>query len=402
VSNAIRTTPFPINLKAFCQDIDALREELKQSIGQSDLQHFKRVEQIVWGLVIFGFGSAWMSLNIVSILALAAAGMARWCILSHHISHRGYERIPGAPLRYQSHNYGRGWRRYIHWLDWMLPEAWHHEHDILHHYNLGEHLDPDVPGDKTQWISQTKLPIVLKCMLIFILACFWKPIYYAPNTLNALLNKKEKTEIELGSWAFWSPKGKRFWTLACRCWLPYIIVRFGLIPASFLLITPQAALNVLYTLLIVEVITNLWTYLIIVPNHAGADIYVFDEHARDRATFYLHQVVGSVDYRCGSNWRDFLQGWLNYQIEHHLFPDLTILQYQKAHPRVKAICQKHGIPMVVEPLYKRLIRLVKIQIGLETQPLWPGIKDLSGPEDVSPIDSLSPNHKNGRNNKNVA
>jgi hypothetical protein len=30
----------------------------------------------------------------------------------------------------------------------------------------------------------------------------------------------------------------------------------------------------------------------------------------------------------GSDANDFLHGWLNYQIEHHMFPDLSMLSYQ--------------------------------------------------------------------------
>jgi fatty acid desaturase len=30
----------------------------------------------------------------------------------------------------------------------------------------------------------------------------------------------------------------------------------------------------------------------------------------------------------GGNVNDFLHGWLNYQIEHHMFADLSMLSYQ--------------------------------------------------------------------------
>ncbi|MDT8426073.1 MAG: hypothetical protein RQ733_08880 [Methyloprofundus sp.] len=47
------------------------------------------------------------------------------------------------PENYTSKKFAVGWRRFIDWPDWIKPAGWHQEHDILHHYNLGERLDPD-------------------------------------------------------------------------------------------------------------------------------------------------------------------------------------------------------------------------------------------------------------------
>ena len=41
----------------------------------------------------------------------------------------------------------------------------------------------------------------------------------------------------------------------------------------------------------------------------------------------------------GGDVNDFLHGWLNYQIEHHLFPDLPPLRYRQLQPKVKARCE---------------------------------------------------------------
>ncbi len=371
----MRQTPLPIDLKAFAADIDHLRIELKEDIGLKDLAHFKKIEMLVWFLALFGLATAWLGPNPISIMALAAASFARWTILSHHISHRGYENIPGAPKRYNSKTYARGWRRMVDWMDWVHPDAWHHEHDVLHHYNLGEQGDPDVPQNNSIWMRSSKLPMPLKYLVITLIAMVWKPLYYAPNTLNSLLNKQENTDTKLFSAGVWSPLQKRFWVIMWRCWLPYIGFRFGLLPAVFLFISPQAWLYALINLLIAEIVINIWSYIVIVPNHAGDDIYVFDQHPKDRGNFYLNQILGSVDYNCGGNGRDFLQGWLNYQVEHHVFPDLTVRQYQLAHSRIREICQQHNVPLVSESIFKRVFKLSQILTGTKTQPLWPGIID---------------------------
>jgi fatty acid desaturase len=70
--------------------------------------------------------------------------------------------------------------------------------------------------------------------------------------------------------------------------------------------------------------------------------------------FFLRQIVGSVNYACGNDRIDFLQGWLNYQIEHHLWPAMPLLQYQRAQPRVREICEKHGVPYKQESIWTRV------------------------------------------------
>jgi len=131
----------------------------------------------------------------------------------------------------------------------------------------------------------------------------------------------------------------------------------------------SAAINVLLTSLLAEVLTNLHTFLVIVPNHTGDDVYRFNEPIKNQQEFYYRQVVGSVNYKTGSDLNDFLHGWLNYQIEHHLWPSLPLSQYQKLQPEVKALCEKHGIVYRQESVFKRLIKAVDVMVG-KTSMRW--------------------------------
>jgi fatty acid desaturase len=89
----------------------------------------------------------------------------------------------------------------------------------------------------------------------------------------------------------------------------------------------------------------------------------FDRKVTDRAEFYVRQVLGSVNFSTGGDLRDFLHGFLNYQIEHHLWPDLPPSAYQRIQPKVKAVCERHGVPYVQEPLHKRVAQLLGIVTG---------------------------------------
>jgi len=52
--------------------------------------------------------------------------------------------------------------------------------------------------------------------------------------------------------------------------------------------------------------------------------------------FYLRAVIGSANFKTGGDVNDFMHGWLNYQIEHHMFPDISMKAYQKAQPKIQA------------------------------------------------------------------
>merc|ERR1712087_65669 len=76
---------------------------------------------------------------------------------------------------------------------------------------------------------------------------------------------------------------------------------------------------------------------------------------------------------------DFLRGWLNYQIEHHCWPQLSMLSYQKAAPELRAICEKHGVPYVQHSVFRRLKKTADVMVGAASMrqfaPEWEAEED---------------------------
>jgi fatty acid desaturase len=145
--------------------------------------------------------------------------------------------------------------------------------------------------------------------------------------------------------------------------VPYALARFVAAPAAFLPLGPWASASVLLNSLGAEVLTNLHTFAVIVPNHAGSDVWRFDAPLHDKHEFFVRQTIGSANCKGGNDVADFLLGYLNYQIEHHLWPDLPPLKYRQAQPRVQAICAKHGVPYVIESVFARVQRMLAIMVG---------------------------------------
>ena len=369
-----------IDKDQFQKDIEEVKRAVKGST-YDDFLHLLKLER--WGraCTFSGYGMiAVVSLLEVSsynlsglffwILALIAAtligvgNVSRWANVAHPVLHGAYDKVPGVPFRYTKTGFAKHSRRYIDWLDWIKPEAWSHEHNIMHHYHLGEEEDPDNVENNMQWLTQSKTPMWLRYIFVYAFAGTWKLTYYAPNTLKILENKKRrKLKLEEVTSYELSPFKKNGAILWKQYILPYFSVRFILIPLLFLPLGLEAVFNAFIITLIAEYIANIHSFLVIVPNHSAEDIYRFDTPHKSQGEFYLRQIMGSVNYNTGSDLIDFGHGWLNYQIEHHIFPNLPLSQYQKLQPLVKELCKKHNLEYRQESVFKRMKMTVELMVG---------------------------------------
>lgn len=375
----------PLDVQAFSAELDALHARLKAELGAPDLAHLRRMER--WGRLctLLGYGTAWIVPNPLAALLIALGNTARWACVAHHVQHRGYDAVPGVPPRHHSRVFARGWRRWLDWPDWLYPPAWVHEHNQLHHYHTGQREDPD-QVERNAWLTRLRVvPRPLRWLSLLLFVANWKWLYYAPNTLWTLQHRRRQrlraaapapsdgAPAAADAWRLVAPGERLLLPLTrggvefyLRCLLPYAVWRFGLLPALFLPLGTAAWGSVLLTSLLAEVLANVHSFLIIGPNHAGDDVHRFAGGVRGRAEFQLQQVLGSVNYTGGSDLRDFLQGYLNYQIEHHLWPDLPLLKYRQAAPEVKRICARHGVPYIEQSVFARIGKLWAILLGDRT------------------------------------
>jgi fatty acid desaturase len=204
----------------------------------------------------------------------------------------------------------------------------------------------------------------LRYVIVYAFAGMWKFLYYAPNTLRILENKRLKeadkrtiTDYEL------DPRTKNGLELWMEYLLPYAIIKFLVFPMLFLPFGISAVVNALIIIVIAEFFANLHSFLVIVPNHSAEDIYMFSEPHKSTGEFYLRQIMGSVNYNTGTDFIDFAHGFLNYQIEHHLFPNMPHSYYQKMQPIVKDICKKHNLEYRQESVFKRARMTIDLMVG---------------------------------------
>ena len=303
-----------IDTKGFCADIEKLKTEVGGTVGQDDFRHLKKIERFGRLFSVFGFATAWIVPNPISAFCIAMGTFTRLLML-HMLTHGGYDSIPGIPKRYTSKYFALGWRRYVDCLEWWPTEAWHREHNELHHYYTGERTDPDSVERLGRFIRKARGPEFIKYILILLFLLTWKFLAYAPNSLS-VLDPKTKAPIKPQEVQYLTLKNifefrkgnvRELWKSG---YLPYIGVHFVLIPLLFLPLGQTAVLFVFLNRVLAELITNVHGAIAIFPNHAGDDLYAFKFHYKNKEEFYITQVLSSTNYKTGTEFVDYMALWL--------------------------------------------------------------------------------------------
>lgn len=353
-------TPYvfdPARLRGLYDEVRALRAEVDASLGPEDLAHLRRIER--WGLAAtaLGLATAWVAPNPLSAVALSLGRSTRW-LLMHHCGHKGYDKVPGVPPEYTSEVFAQGPRRWRDWPDWMLPQAWVYEHNILHHHHTGERRDPDLIERNVAWMHTPAFPKPLRWALLAVLGASWKASYYAPNTLRVWLHRHDPKGSRPST-----TRAQRVQKLFRESYVPYAARTFVALPLAFAPLGPWAVFSALCNSVMGEALSNLHTFFVVGPNHTGEDICRFDDRPQGKDEYLARQVVGSVNYRTGGDLNDYAHLWLNYQIEHHLFPDIPMLKYRAVQPKVRALCEKYGLPYAQEPVWTRFRKMAEVFVG---------------------------------------
>jgi len=400
-----------LDYKAFRKDVHALGTRLANEQGAQDVDHLKKMIRWSNACGIVGMATMWMGgwARWISVLGLSTWTCTRWTMIGHHICHGGYNRQDdpkvGGTGRFTTYGFAVGtvWRRCRDWFDWMLPEAWNVEHNNLHHYRLGESGDPDLVERNLELMRDIQLPRPLKYVGVAFLAAMWKWYYYAPNTYKQLkIAQMRKDGITVSEEDAHAPytlpvalldmkEGAKYKTgpidFLRRCMGPYLLIRFFLLPAPLLLIKALLGTSLpLYAtavanLALADAVSNIHSFIIIATNHCGDDMYKFDRSVTPRSgSFYMRAITSSSNFRTSNgidpktglarrvhgnmaDLNDFMHGWLNYQIEHHAWPQLSMLSYQKSAPLMRAVCAKHNVPYVQHSVFRRLKKTADIMVG---------------------------------------
>jgi fatty acid desaturase len=325
------------SLLSFGQEVDAIQEEIRDSLGARDRRYIKRMIALQRGLALAGRLTIFASLPLLPLglpfLAVIGAGTVALGVakilenmeIGHNIIHGQWDWMNDPDI----HSATWEW-------DTVCPaDQWKHSHNVMHHTwtnVLGK--DRDVGYDILR-VSE-KQP--------------WKPAYLLQPLYAVLLALFFDWGIALHDISLGDLTSGKTSLAEVRPLARGIARKAAKQVAKDYLLWPLLAgplfLYVMGANAVANVIRNLWSFAIIFCGHFPDGSRVFTEAeiaGETRGGWYLRQILGSCNIEGGSLFH-VMSGNLCHQIEHHLFPDLPSNRYPEAAPRVRALCARYGIP----------------------------------------------------------
>jgi fatty acid desaturase len=271
-----------------------------------------------FALVVALYAGGWAGLALTRSLWFAvvlAVAFAQLALVAHDLAHKQVFR-------------GRRWSESMGMLAGNIgigmSYGWWMNKHTRHHANPNhEEHDPDVSPDVLVWSTrQAERARINRTVARFIggrQALFFFPLLLlegfnlhvaSARALSGVKRRRLETSLLYGHFAV------------------YLAV-------VFLLFSPGMALAFIA---IHQGLFGLYLGLTFAPNHKGMPMLT----GEDELDYLRKQVLTSRNVR-GGVWVDVLLGGLNYQIEHHLFPNMPTPNLRRAQPIVEQYCAELGV-----------------------------------------------------------
>ena len=115
-----------------------------------------------------------------------------------------------------------------------------------------------------------------------------------------------------------------------------------------------------------NLLRNVWAYAVIFCGHFPDDVETFTKRTLEeesRSEWYLRQMLGSANFR-GGKLLTVMSGNLNYQIEHHLFPDMPSNRLAAIGKKVEGIAEEFGLPYNTDSFPKQFLEVQRTLLKL--------------------------------------
>jgi linoleoyl-CoA desaturase len=213
---------------------------------------------------------------------------------------------------------------------------WWHKHVVLHHPSPNV-VGVDSDTDLLPWFAFTVDEVQASSGLrrfYYERLQFWLfPFALAVNTFS----------IQKGGWAHLirmlrdSKRRRSAHWIDLGAMIMHYVIWIG-VPLIF---WPLPAVVGFY--LLRNIVLGYAMYAILAPGHFPAEAQRTTDEARRSEDFFAVQTAGTVSFRTGLVGR-FLCSGLEYQVEHHLFPNVSHVHYPEISVAVQKFCAEQGLP----------------------------------------------------------
>lgn len=325
------------------QAFENIKQKHRDDLGEKDIRYITGIRRYSRIFEVIGRGLVWILPGPLALMGVPFLFLHRnleAIEIGHNVLHGQYDSFETIP---QFHS------RKFRWKAPMDEAAWRQEHNGIHHVHTNVYeKDPDLnhgflrtnsktPHNKWHWFQ---VPIYL----FFV----YPTMLYNFDAQNLGDNDKfRERRFPLGNKGYATfenteelsdaDRKKRHQRAVWRIWAK----EYGLFPL-LALITGYGFIKVFLANLLADVLNNYWIALTIQATHLTEPLQP-EEALKNKGKWYVSQLDSSVNFK-GNRWQSILWGHLNYQVEHHLFPDIPAHRYPEMAIEVQAVCEKYHLP----------------------------------------------------------
>ncbi len=137
-----------------------------------------------------------------------------------------------------------------------------------------------------------------------------------------------------------------------------VLVASKIIYIAYVIIIPALVLSVTWWQILIgfsvmHYIAGFILAIIFQPAHVidGTEYPQPDENGRMDNNWAIHQLRTTTNFANNSRLFSWYVGGLNFQVEHHLFPNVCHVHYRKISPIVESTAKEFGLPYKAEPTF---------------------------------------------------
>jgi linoleoyl-CoA desaturase len=287
-------------------------------------------------LLLLGGASAWVALALTVSIALATAGIG--FSVMHDANHGAYAPSPRV---------NRAWGLALDFVGGS-SYVWRFKHNVQHHTytNVGG-MDADIDAEPFLRLARPqrlrafhRYQHLYAWLLYGVLSLKW---WFVDDVADVLRGR-------LGQHPFPRPRGRELAAfvggkavfLAWAVIIPLLVFRSAWVLALFLL-----------GALVLGVVLS--TVFQLAHAVHDAELHARPRDQRMPTGWAEHQVRTTVDFAASNRLLGWYVGGLNFQVEHHLFPDVCHVHYPALAGIVEATCLAHGVPYRSQPTLRAAI-----------------------------------------------
>ncbi len=325
----------PEDLDALARELDAIGAETRADLGASDAAYIRRIIAIQRGLEAGGRGLLLLSRYRPALaggtVLLTVAKVLENMEIGHNVMHGQWDWMRDPAV------HSTTWE----WDAASTAQSWKTSHNVQHHTytnvlgkdrDLGYsamRVDPEQP-----WSPVYLLQPIYGVLMAMVFE--WGIALYDMELDAVKRGEKSKEQARTEIVAF------------LRKAVRQLAKDYVLFPA----LSGRSWRRTLAATVAANVIRNVWVHTIVFMGHIpdGAETFTEEQYAQEtRGGWYARQLSGSCNLD-GSPLFHVMSGHLSFQIEHHLYPDLPCNRYASIAPRVRAVCERYGLPYLSGPL----------------------------------------------------